>query len=98
MYTMTCSIVTATPRKLKTRTGSGASPGADRIVWFPKISVAAGGIATDIPMVATTLMRGRANLSRLKRKKYSPMPSAGPATTIDTRAAGTIAQCSCVFR
>ncbi len=69
MYTMTCSIVTATPKKSKTRTGSGASPGADRIVSLPKISVAAGGMATETPIVATTLISGRARRSRLKSTK-----------------------------
>ena len=98
MYVMTCSIVTATPRKSNTRTGSGARPGADRIVWLPKISAAAGGMATEMPMVATTLISGRASRSLLNKKKYSPMPRAGPATTIVTSAAGTMAQCSWVLR
>ena len=55
-------------------------------------------MATETPIVATTLISGRASRSRLKRKKYNPMPRAGPATTIATRAAGTIAQCSWVLR
>ncbi len=55
---MTWSMVTGTPRKSKTRTGSGARPGACWIAWFPKIKVATDGMATSKPMVATTLING----------------------------------------
>ncbi len=82
---MIWSIVTGTPRNLNTRTGWGARPGAERMVWLPKMSVVNGGIATDTPMVATTLMSGRASLRRRKRAKYNPMPMTGPATRIDRR-------------
>ncbi len=57
-YTMIWSIVTATPKKLKTLTGSGARPGADMMAWLPKINVATAGRATRRPSVATTLISG----------------------------------------
>ena len=58
---MIWSRVTGTPRNWKTCTGSGASPGACWMAADPKIRVAREGMATERPMVATTLMRGEAN-------------------------------------
>ena len=51
-------MVTGVSRKRKTRTGSGASPGAFKMATFPKAHVAAAGIATERPRVATTFTSG----------------------------------------
>ena len=95
---MTWSKVTATPMKLKTRTGCGARPGADEMAWLPKIRVVRAGMATRSPSVATTLTRGDDSRRCRKSKKYRRTPSAGPATTIDTRAEYGMPHPSCVCR
>src|SRR6266851_960130 len=57
-YTMIWSTVTGTPRNWYTCTGSGARPGALRMIWLPNNNVANGAMVTDRPNVATTLIRG----------------------------------------
>ncbi len=64
---MTWSRVTGTPRNWKTRTGSGAKPGACRMAPLPKMTVATAGMATNSPTVATTLISGERNLKWRKR-------------------------------
>ena len=56
---MIWSSVTGTPRKWKTCTGSGARPGACRMAWLPKISVASDGMATEEPDRGHHLDQGR---------------------------------------
>ena len=55
---MIWSMVTGTPMKSKTRTGSGARPGAFKMAPDPKIRVAMAGMVTNSPRVATTLISG----------------------------------------
>ncbi len=54
---ITWSVVTGVPRKWKGLSCSEARPGADVMVWVPKIRSARGGSATDSPMVVTSLIR-----------------------------------------
>ena len=74
---MTWSSVTGTPRKWKTRTGSGARPGASWMAWLPKIRVARDGRATDRPMVATTLVSGEDSRRWRKRIGVEDDPEQG---------------------
>ena len=55
-------------------------------------------MATERPIVATTLIRGDESRRWRKRSAYSTTPKAGDAIPMATMAAGRIAQLSWVWR
>ena len=96
---MIWSIVTGTPGQWKTLTGSGASPGAFKIAWVPKITLSSDGRATETPSVTRILTSWRRLVQPPEEGEVQEDAERRPEHERWTGcAAGTIGQLCWVFR